>query len=161
MLSSCGLPWCPWLGSGAAGLLDRAERAAQLLDPLALVVADEPDAPCERLAPAPRDAGVDERVEHGALAHPQPGHDRHRRGGEVLGLAPEPDAPRHVPPEAVLGLLRDVHARRPRFLAEPVDARLARRGGLRLPCPLRRLDLGELADHEDLLAVRRDLQRLP
>src|SRR5205807_1270389 len=90
------------LRSGIPSLLHVLERVLQLLDPLALLRPDELHAPRERLAAAPRHAGVDERVQNVALRHPEPGHRRH--GGvreEPLDVA-DPHAPRHLAPDAVL-----------------------------------------------------------
>ena len=116
-------------GAGAGGaarpavadLLHRGHRVAQLADPVRLVLGHQADAPGQRLAPAAGHAGVDQRVEHAAVAHAQPGHHRHAgRGEEGLG-PPALRPPRHGAPEGRLGLLRDAHAGRPGLLAEPTD----------------------------------------
>src|SRR5258708_20977949 len=87
-------------GGGAFGtdLLDLDEGGAELLDPVAFVVVDESDAPGEGLRSAAGDAGVDERVEHPALAHAEAGHDPDAQArGDLLHLPP---APRPVAPAA-------------------------------------------------------------
>src|SRR5262245_65398750 len=65
-------------GSGRRSLvthaLDVHERFAELLDPLSLVLTDQPHAPCERVAATAGHARVDERVEDSPLAHAQPRH---------------------------------------------------------------------------------------
>jgi hypothetical protein len=60
------------------------------------MLADEPDAPRKRLAPAAGEARLDQRVEHAAVLEPEPGHDRNPEGGEKLhdtaaaGAVPDP-----------------------------------------------------------------------
>jgi len=95
---------------------------AQLVDPFALVVAHEAHAPRQRVAAAPGDPGVDERVEHLALGQPQPGHHRDAQGGEKLLLVAAPSAPRDLAGEAGLGLIGDTHAQRSGVLPEALDA---------------------------------------
>ena len=51
--------------------LDALERLAEVRKPLLLLLGDETNAPRERVAPGSGDARVDERVQHGALRHPQ------------------------------------------------------------------------------------------
>src|SRR5215213_5064315 len=111
-----------------AHLLHVHHRLAQLVDPLALVIADEPDAPCQRVAAAPGDAGVDQRVEHLALRQAEAGHHGDTERGEELLLGTAAGAPGDLAGEARLGLVGDAHAQGPGVLAEPLDARPARSG---------------------------------
>src|SRR5258706_470196 len=97
--ASCSLE----VGPGLPGLLDVGQGVAELADPLALVAVDETHAPRQGLAAAAGDAGVDERVEHGALGVAQPRHHGHRQMGEQVALAVDLHAPGHLAAEPVLG----------------------------------------------------------
>ena len=138
-----------------AGFVDGDERVAELVDPLAFVVADEAHAPRERVGAAAGDARADERVEHLALRHAQPRHHRHRERREHPPLVAADRAPRDLAAGALLGLVGDPHALLAGVLTEPLDARLAGGGAGRVVGVLRVLGLGERADDEDLLAVGR------
>src|SRR5437588_112766 len=96
-----GTATSPVTAIGAPCVGDVLERITELADPLALMAFDQTDAPRQRFAAAPGDAGVDERVEHRALAEAQPRHHRHRGVREQVALAVDLDAPRHLAPEAV------------------------------------------------------------
>src|SRR2546430_10255164 len=98
------------LGPRRARLVDVSEGVAQLLDPVALVLTHELHTPCERLAAAAGDVGLDERVEHAPLLHPQPRHDRDAERREHHALAAALDAPRHLAAELVLGGGGDANA---------------------------------------------------
>ena len=80
--------------------MHRDQRVAQLVDPLAFVVAHESHAPRERVGATARDARADERVEHLPFRHAEPCHDRHRERREhaafglTIGTRVEP---RQVP----------------------------------------------------------------
>src|SRR5215203_755354 len=139
-----------------AHLLHVHHRLAQLVDPLALVIADEPDAPCQRVAAAPGDAGVDQRVEHLALRQAEAGHHGDTERGEELLLVTAAGAPGDLAGEARLGLVGDAHPQGPGVFTETLDT-----------CPTRGRDgLGgrstavgedggrrERAHHDDLVAV--------
>src|SRR5579872_7102250 len=128
-----GDAWSP----GAHGL-DRAQRVAQLAQPVRLVATDQLDAPRQRLRAAARDARVDQGVEHAALAQAQASHDRDAQVGEEGRHAVTADAPRHLAPVELLGRVGQGHALGAAGLAEGVD-----------------LDArGQLADDQDLVAVR-------
>ena len=126
------------------------------------MLADQTDAPGERVGPRAGDAGVDEGVEHLSLRLPQPRH--HRRGhvGEQRGLvgdAVQPDTPRHLPLEPVLGLVGDGHPLAAGVLAErarPSDPRLV---ALCVGRIVGGLHVGDRQDHRDLLAVDAHLGR--
>src|SRR5215510_7906991 len=86
-------------------LLDVHERGAQLVDPVTFVIAHQPHAPCEGVAPTAGDTRVDERVEHAPFVHAQTGHHRHAEVGEELLHVAAPRAPRHLAAEARLRLV--------------------------------------------------------
>ena len=80
------------IGPVGAELLHGRHGNPKLIDPLPLVAIDEPDAPGQGLAAAPRHTRVDEGVEHGPFTHAQPGHDRRAVRGEQFlhRTAPRP-----------------------------------------------------------------------
>ena len=137
------------------------EGVAQLADPGLLVLGHQPDAPGQCLAPAAGHAGVDQRVEHVALGHPQPGHDRDARRGEDLEGVAAPGAPGDRPAELLLGLRRDADALLAGVLTVTVDpgrlgggAVLGRGAGRAARPPARP------PDDQDLVGVDGDLGRL-
>src|SRR4051794_25178190 len=69
-------------GAGLACLLYGDQGITELLDPVALVLADELDAPGQRLAATSGDPGINQGVEHLALVVAQTGHDRDGEAGE-------------------------------------------------------------------------------
>ena len=140
--------------------MDGDERVAELVDPLAFVVAHETHAPRERVGTAARDAGTHERVEHAAFGETET---RHHRNGERrvdAALVAAARAPRDLAPGALLGLVGDLHPLRAGLLAEALDAGLARRRLRGVVGVLRVVGLGEPADHEDLVAVGRHFRGL-
>ena len=102
-----GRCWRAWLsrllsgrGPSSRTFSTWTSASRSCVDPVALVLADEPDAPGQRLAAAAGDAGVDEGVEHPALGHPQPGHDRDAQVGEDGPRRRRTRAPRDLAAEA-------------------------------------------------------------
>src|SRR6266498_186157 len=140
-------------------LLDGDQRLLEVLQPLALLLGDQLDAPGQRVAPAAGHAGVDQRVEHVALRHPQPRHHRDRQRGEQVPLAADLDAPRDLAAVPPLALPGDSHALLPGVLPELLHAALARRLSGCLAGALSRLGVRERPDHEDLLPVVAHLGR--
>ena len=125
MLARRGTAWCtasparhrvrtdrpPWelLGPRLRTSSTAAMASRSSVDPLGLVLGHQAHAPGQRLAAAAGHAGVDQRVEHPAVAHAQPGHDRHARRREEDRGAAAHGAPRHRAPEGGLGLVGDAH----------------------------------------------------
>src|SRR5215211_1879525 len=70
-LSGASRPMELVAGAGLANLLHPLQRLAQIPQPVVLPLGDEPDAPGQRVTPAPRDPGLDQRVEDAALLHAQ------------------------------------------------------------------------------------------
>jgi hypothetical protein len=116
------------------------------------VLADQPNAPGERVRPGARHPGVDEGVEHPAFVVPQPGHHRNREVGEEQPGVADRRAPGHLASVARLGLVGDAHPGVPGVLAEPPDPALGRGAGSGVLAVRRR----EFADDDDLLAVDGD-----
>src|SRR5260221_5925037 len=137
--------------AAGADLRDLRHRSAELLEPAALVLFDEPDAPRDRLTAAAGDARVHERVEDHALLLAEPGHDRDRHVREEERLVAVLHAPRDRPLEPSFGLVRDRHALLAGVLAVLLDA--ARGRGLLGIVVALDLRLLQRADHEDLLAI--------
>ena len=123
------------------------------------MLGDEPHAPGQRVRPTPGHAGRDERVQRAPLGHAQAGHDRQRERREEPLRAADADAPGDGPAEAVLGVVRDAHAGLARLLAEGVGPSLTGGGTRGIRGVLAQLDVGQLADDEDLLAVDMDFGR--
>src|ERR1700756_4735641 len=98
-----------------------AQRVPEVGQPAVLVLADKPNAPGERVAPAPGDPGVHERVEHEAFRLAQPGHHRYRECGEHHLLLAADDAPGDLLAEPVLGLTGDIDPLLACLLAEPAS----------------------------------------
>src|SRR5438128_2559769 len=144
------------LGPRRARLVDVSEGVAQLLDPVALVLTHELHAPCERLAAAAGDVGLDERVEHAPLLHPQPRHDRDAERREHHALAAALDAPRHLAAELVLGSGGDANALLAGLLSEGLDPGQPG-GGPSLGVLPGALGVGEGPDDENLVAAAGDL----
>src|SRR5437762_832157 len=142
--------------TAGADLRDLGHRLAELLEPVALVLLDEPYAPRDRLTAATRHAGVDEGVEHHALLLAETRHHRDRLMREQERLLPILDAPGDRPLEAPLGLVGDRHALLAGVLAMLLDPARGR-GFLRVLVPLDRRLL-QRADHQDLLPVDRNLR---
>src|SRR5438876_3824737 len=143
--------------AAGADLRDLGHRLTELLEPVALVLLDEPDAPRDRLAAAARDARVDEGVEDHALLLAEPGHDRDRQVREEERLVAVLHAPRDRPLEPAVRLVRDGHPLLAGVLAVLLDA--ARGRGLLGVLVALDLRLLEGADDEDLLAVDAHLGR--
>ena len=135
--------------------LDVLHRLAELGDPVALVTAHQPDAPGQRLAAAPGDAGIDERVEHEPLGHPQARHGRHRRHGEDLLPVAARRSPRHLALEAVLRLAGDRDAAIAGGLAELPDLLGQGHGSRLVARPRAHRRRGEGAEDDDLVAIAR------
>ena len=139
--------------------LDLLKSRAQLGDPVRLVAADQANAPRQGLAAAPSHPGIDEGVEHAALAHAQPGHHRHAGGGELLGRGAAARSPGDLAPEASLGVLGDADPLLAGVLSEPFDpggfGDLAAFGRQVAP----QVGFGQAADDQDLVVVEGDLGR--
>lgn len=122
------------------------------------MTAYQPNAPCQRLAPASCHSGPDQRIQHLAFRQAQPGHNRDGQGREKGPFPADLHAPGHLPAEAPLGLLRDSHALISRLLAEALHPAPGR-------CRLAVGDLGddvrvvEAADDQDLVVVCFDFRR--
>src|SRR5690606_29591824 len=84
---------------------------------------------------------------------------RHRESREHLPPAAAVHAPRHLVPEALLGLAGDGDAALPRVLAEALDVPGDQAGPLRLGRLRRGRRLGQAADHADLVAVQHHVGR--
>ena len=120
------------------------------------MLADQSHAPGQRVTPAARDASLDEGIEDAALRLAQPGHHRHRQGGEHLGPVRAGDAPRHLAPEVALGFPGDLDPPGPRSLAEPADRALGGCGTLGTGRIRGGFRVGQRPDDGDLLAIRLD-----
>src|SRR5215472_626114 len=139
-------------------LLDPLQSLAEVTEPGVLVLAHQPDAPCQRITAAPSYAGVNQRVEHHPLVLPESGHDWHRECGEHHNPVGETDAPRDLAAVRVFGFAGDFDPVLPGFLAEPAAAALPRCGELSLRGSLGCLRPGNRHDYGDLLAVEPDLE---
>jgi len=127
-------------------LLDGGQRAAQTLDPVGLMLTDEPHAHASaslRLRATPASM----RCRHAAVLDPEPGHDRTPRVVKSSSTPPQ-RAPQETFDEEPLGIAGDPDG------ASRVSARIARSGR----CELRRGALGgvsgelgfvNLADDQD------------
>ena len=135
------------LRSGVADSLHVGEGVAQVGQPAALVGADEAHAPRQRVAATARHPGIDQRVEHEALADPQPGHGGQAQHREEDALIADAHTPRDLAAEPALRVAGDAHAELAGLLAE--GARL----GAGAPAP------GEPPDDQHLVAVGDDLRR--
>src|SRR5258708_33339911 len=98
------------------------QRLPEVREPAILVLADQPHAPGKRVAAAPGDASVDERVEDEPLRLAEPGHHRHPECGEHHLLLGADDAPGDLAAEPVLGLASDAAPLLTRLLAAPPAA---------------------------------------
>src|ERR1700674_3882110 len=145
--------------SFASRLIDLDDGVAQPLDPVRLVHPDQTDSPGERVTSASGDPARHQRVEDRALGHAKARHHRHAQGREDPGLATAPCAPGDLAPELTLRLSRDLHAFVASLLAEAIDPSRAGGGQPFRRGSARELDVGEGAEHQDLLAVRGDLGR--
>src|SRR5690606_30970230 len=116
-------------------------------------------APGERVAAAAGDPGVHEGVQDAAFGLAEARHDRHRESREHLPPAAAVHAPRHLVPEALLGLAGDGDAALPRVLAEALDVPGDQAGPLRLGRLRRGRRLGQAADHADLVTVQHHVGR--
>src|SRR5258706_2008249 len=137
--------------AAGADLRDLRHRFAELLEPVALVLLDEPDAPRDRLTAAAGDARVHERVEDHALLLAEPGHDRDRHAREEERLVAVLHAPQDRPLQPAFGLVRD----RPALLAGGLAVLLDSARGRCLLGIVVALDLRLLQrpDPEHLLAI--------
>ena len=91
---------------------------------------DQPHAPGQRVRARPGDAGVDQGVQRQPLRLPQPGHHRRRDVGPQLLVLADPQAPRDLLPEPVLGLAGDLDPLLPGLGPEALGPAGPRLGGL-------------------------------
>src|SRR5712692_5669603 len=146
-------------GSLAPNLVDLHESLAQPFDPVGLVHAHQADAPGESVASASGHASRNQGVENGSLLHPQPRHDGEAQSGEHPRLVPAAGAPSDLAPEPAFSLPGDLDAVFASLFSEAVDP--GHPGGF---AGLRsgaggKLNVGQLADDQYLLAVGGDLRR--
>src|SRR3989442_1062189 len=134
------------------------QGVTEALDPVGLVHPDQAHAPCQGLAPAACHATRDEGVEDRALAHSQPGHDREAERGEDLLLVAAPRPPRHLALELALCLAGDPDPLVPGLLAETLDPGGSGRSPTVPGRAAGELDVGQGAQDEDLLSVRRHVR---
>ena len=149
------------LGSGDIGtfgprLLHCGERAAQALDPVGLMLADQADAPGQRLAAAAGDARLDQRVEHAAILEPEPGHDRDPKGGEELLDATAAGSPGDLAAEEALGVAGDLDPCVAGVAPESRDPGAAGCGAGAFGGISRKLGFIDLADDQDLVGIGGD-----
>src|SRR5690606_32167004 len=90
------------VGSLTPYALDVGEGVAELVEPRRSVLADELDAPRQRLGSRSGHPRIDEGVEDEPVGLPQPGHDGRGQRGEHVAPAADPDAPGHLASGAVL-----------------------------------------------------------
>lgn len=125
-------------------LLHPVDRLAEFAYPVVFVLADETNAPGQRLAAAPGDAGIDQRVEYPTFVETEAGHRRGVDGREVNLVVSARDAPTHRAPEGQLGVVGDRHSLLARGLAERDDLLLGAQA---------RAGRTEVPRHEDLVGV--------
>src|SRR5262249_11210947 len=139
-------PYSPYVSDlrpGGPRPLDVPEGVAQLTEPLVGVLADETNAPGQRVAAAPRHTRVDHRVAHSPPGLPRPRHHRHGQRGEHDDGSAALDAPGDLAAEAMLGLTRDVDTLLARTVAESLHISGDHPGTLRVGGALGDVGLGQ------------------
>src|SRR5665213_924043 len=141
----------------APHLVDFDQGVAKTLDPIRLVHPNEPYAPRQGIAPAPGDSAGNQRVQDRPLRHTKAGHDGHAESGEDLGLISASHAPGDLASEMTLSLPSDLDPLFTGLFTKAVDPRRPRSRTRLGSGALSQLDVGQSAQNEDLVTVRRYL----